>query len=137
LGPPFAALAAEATGAGNIAQPYQFIGDKIGVTERTSRMLSWPLIEPSFCWIRLRFGFDMKKVQDGVAAIRGSQAAVLLIHGSADQGAPLAGAERLRDANPQHTDLVVIRGADHDWFSPDRPEVIKRVLAWFDTHGKP
>jgi len=22
--------------------------------------------------------------------------------------------------------LVVIRGADHQWFSPDRPEVMKR-----------
>lgn len=134
--PPFTGVAAECTGAGNIAQPYQFIGDKIGVSERTSRTISWPLIEPSFWWIRLRYGFDMKRVQDGVAAIRGSQVAVLLIHGSADQGAPLVGAERLRDANPQHTDLVVIRGADHQWFSPDRPEVMKRVLAWFDAHGR-
>ena len=92
-------------------------------------------IEPSFLWIRLRYGFNMKRVQDGVAAMRGSQVAVLLIHGTEDRGAPLAGSLRLRDANPQHTDLVVIPGADHEWFSPDRPEVIKRVLAWFDTHG--
>jgi len=133
--PPFAALAVEATGAGNIAQAYQFIGDKIGVSERTSRMISWPLIEPSFLWIRLRYGFDMKRVQDGVAAMRGSQVAVLLIHGTDDRGAPLSGALRLRDANPQHTDLMLIRGADHEWFSPDRPEVMKRVVAWFDTHG--
>jgi len=134
--PPFAGLAVEATGAGNIGQPYQFISDKIGVSERTSRMISWPLIEPSFLWIRLRYGFDMKRVQDGVAAIRGSRVAVLLVHGSDDRGASLAGALRLRDANPQHIDLVVIRGADHDWFSPDRPEVMKRVLAWFNAHGK-
>ena len=63
-------------------------------------MISWPLIEPSLLWIRLRYGFDMKKVQDGVAAMRGSQAAVLLIHGTDDRGAPLAGALRLRDASP-------------------------------------
>jgi pimeloyl-ACP methyl ester carboxylesterase len=136
LRPPFAGLAVEATGAGNIGQPYQFLDDKTGVSERTARMIWWPLIEPSFWWIRLRYGFDMKRVQDGIAAIRGSQVAVLLIQGSADQGTPLVGAERLRDANPQHTDLVVIRGADHEWFSPDRPEVMRRVLAWFDAHGK-
>src|ERR1700691_862775 len=122
LSPPFAGLAVEATGAGNIGQPYQFLGDKTGVSERTARMISWPLIEPSFWWIRLRYGFDMKRVQDGIAALRGRQVDVLLIHGSADQGAPLAGAERLRDANPQHADLVVIRGAGHEWFSPGRPE---------------
>jgi alpha-beta hydrolase superfamily lysophospholipase len=99
-------------------------------------MIWWPLIEPSFWWIRLQYGFDIKRVQDSIAAIRGSQAAVLLIQGSADRGARVASAERLRDANPEHTELVVIRGADHEWFSPARPEVMKRVLAWFDGHGK-
>ena len=130
---PFTGLALEATGAGNIAQPYQFISDKMGVSERRARMVWWPLIEPSFWWIRVRYGFDMKSAQDGVAAIRGSQVAVLLIHGSEDR---LASAERLRDANPQHTDLFVIRGANHDWFSEDRPEVMRRVLMWFDAHAK-
>ena len=130
---PFTGLALEATGAGNIAQPYQFISDKMGVSERRARMVWWPLIEPSFWWIRVRYGFDMKSAQDGVAAIRGSQVAVLLIHGSEDR---LASAERLRDANPQHTDLFVIRGANHDWFSEDRPEVMRRVLTWFDAHAK-
>jgi dipeptidyl aminopeptidase/acylaminoacyl peptidase len=133
---PFTALALEATGAGNIAQPYKFISDKMGISERRARMTWWPLIEPSFWWIRLRYGLDMKSAQDGVAAIRGSQVAVLLIHGSEDQGAALAGAERLRDANPQRTDLVVIRGANHEWFSEDRPEIMIRLLAWFDAHAK-
>jgi alpha-beta hydrolase superfamily lysophospholipase len=96
-------------------------------------MMWWPLIEPSLWWIRLHYGFNMRSVQDGVAAIRGSQVAVLLIHGSQDR---LASAERLRDANPQHTDLVVIPGADHQWFNPDRPELMERVLAWFDAHAK-
>jgi dipeptidyl aminopeptidase/acylaminoacyl peptidase len=136
FGPPFAGVAAEATGAGNIGRPYQFIGDKMGISEPRATMIWWPLIEPSFWWIRLRYGFDLKHVQDGAAAIRGSQVAVLVIHGSDDRGAALAGAERLRDANPQHTALVVIRGADHEWFSPERPEVMKRVLAWFDAHAK-
>jgi len=133
---PFRALALEATGAGNIAQPYQFIGDKMDMSERKARMMLWPVIEPTFWWIRVRHGFDMRSAQDGVAAIRGSRVAVLLIHGSDDRGAALAGVERLRDANPQHTDLVVIRGADHQWFGPDRPEVMGRVLAWFDAHAK-
>jgi hypothetical protein len=29
----------------------------------------------------------------------------------------------------------VIRGAGHEWFNADRPEVMKRVLAWFDAHA--
>jgi len=121
--------------AGNIGQPYQFIADKLGVSERTSRLISWPLIEPAFLWIRSRYGFDMRKAQDGAAALHASQVPVLLIHGTADRGAPLVGAQRLRDANPQHADLVPIPGADHDWFSPARPIVMKRVLAWFDSHA--
>jgi alpha/beta superfamily hydrolase len=132
---PFAGLAVEATGAGNISQPYQLLGGKTGVSTRTARMIWWPLIEPSLLWIRVRYGFDMKKVQDGVAAIRSSPAAVLLIQGSADRGA-VESAERLRDASPQHTELVVIPGADHEWFSPARPAVMKLVLAWFDAHTK-
>ena len=96
-------------------------------------MMGWPLIEPSFWWIRVRYGIDMKSAQDGVAAIRGSQVAVLLIHGSEDR---LASAERLRDANPRHAELFVIRGANHEWFSEDRPEVMNRVVTWFDTHAR-
>lgn len=130
---PFTALVLEAAGAGNIAQPYQFIGEKTGISETRARMMWWPLIEPSFWWIRVRHGFDMKSVQDGVAALRASQVAVLLIHGSEDR---LVSAERLRDANPQHTELVVIPGVDHQWFSPDRPEVMTRVLQWFDLHSQ-
>lgn len=130
---PFTGLALEATGAGNVAQPYQLISDKMGISERSARMLWWPLIEPSFWWIRVHYGFDMRMAQDGVAAMRGSQAAVLLIHGSEDR---LEAAKRLRDANPQHTELVVMRGADHQWFSLDRPEVMKLLLAWFDAHSK-
>jgi len=133
---PFTALALEATGSGNIAQPYQFISDKMGMSERKARMMWWPLIEPTFWWIRVRHGFDMRQAPDGVAAIRGSQVAVLLIHGSEVRGAALAGVERIRHANPQHTDLMVIRGADHQWFSPDRPEVMSRVLMWFDVHAQ-
>lgn len=100
---PFTGLALAATWAGNVAQPYQLISDKMCISVRSARMMWWPLIEPSFWWIRLHYGFDMKEAPDGVSAIRGSQAAVLLLHGSEDR---LAAAERLRDANPQHTELV-------------------------------
>ncbi len=133
---PFTGLALEATGAGNISQPYRFISDKMGISERTTRMIWWPLIEPSLLSIRVRHGFNMRSALDGAAAIRGSRVAVLLIHGSADRGAALSGAVRIRDANPQHAELVVIRGADHDWFSEDRPEVINREVTWFDAHAK-
>ena len=130
---PFTALALEATGAANIAQPYQFISEKTGTSEKSAQMIWWPLIEPSFWWIRVRQGLDMKSVQNGVAALRASPVAVLLIHGSEDR---LVSAERIRGVNPQHTELVVIPGADHQWFSPDRPEVMTRVLQWFDLHSQ-
>ena len=133
LNAPLTAVVLEATGAGNVAQPYQLMSDKMGTSERTARIMLAPLIEPSFWWIRLHYGFDMRRVQDGVAAIRGSQVPVLLIHGSEDR---LASAERLRHANPRHTNLFVIRGANHEWFGEDRPEVMNRVLAWFDAHPK-
>jgi pimeloyl-ACP methyl ester carboxylesterase len=90
------------------------MGDKIGVSEQTSRMILWSLIESSFSWIRFRFGFDMKRVQDGVVAIHGSQVPVLLIHGSNERGTPVAGAQRLRDANPQRSGLVAFHGADYE-----------------------
>jgi pimeloyl-ACP methyl ester carboxylesterase len=130
---PFTGLALEATGAGNVAQPYQLVSDMMGISERRAKLMFSPLIEPSFWWIRLHYGFDMRSATDGASALRGSQAYVLLIHGSEDR---LAAAERLRDANPQHTKLAVIGGADHQWFSPDRPEVMKLILAWFDSHAK-
>ena len=104
----------------------------MGISERTAKLLWWPVIEPLFLWLRFHYGFDLKGALDGVTAIRGSQVAVLLIQGSADR---LPVAERLRDANPQHTDLFVVPGVDHDWFNLDRPEVMTRTLAGFDGHA--
>ena len=31
---------------------------------------------------------------------------------------------------------ALIRGANHEWFSEDRPEIMIRLLAWFDAHAK-
>ena len=60
---------------------------------------------------------------------------VLIVQGSDDRDTPLSGAERLRDANPSKVELVIIPGADHEWFSSGRPEVLKRVVTWFDAHA--
>ncbi len=133
FGAPFTAIAAEAAGAGNIGRPYEFAGDKLGLSERSSRILLWPMIEATFWWIRVHDGFDMRAAKDGLTAIRGSRTSVLLLHGAADRGAPLAGVERLRAANPQHADLVVIPAVGHQWFSVAHTEVTRRVLAWFEA----
>jgi len=132
--PPFAALAVECVGDGNIGRPYQFLSERMGVSEHTARMVMWPFIEPSFLWIRWRYGLNLKAVQDGVEAMRGSEVPVLIFSGTADRTSPLVGAERLRAANPRHAELVVVRGADHDWFLHDQPQVMQRVLPWFDAH---
>jgi alpha-beta hydrolase superfamily lysophospholipase len=134
LRPGLDAIAAECAGPGEIGQPYRFVAERMGVSERTAKMVAWPLIEPSFWWVRQRFGVDLKSVRSGLAAMRGNQAPVLLLQGTKDRVNPLAGAERLRDADPAHTELATIPGVDHDWFDADRPLLAKRVAAWFDKH---
>lgn len=132
--PPLDGVAAESTGVGNISHPYQLAGDRLGVSEQTARLISWPLIEPSFAWVRARHGLDLREAPSGLHAIRSSDVPVLIVQGADDRDTPLAGAMRLRDANPQKVDLVVIPHADHDWFSTGKPEVIARILAWFEAH---
>lgn len=133
-GAPLDGLAAVSAGIGNIGHPYQFAGYQMGVSEQTARLISWPLIEPSFAWVRLRHGIDLRESVSGLEAIRSTEVPVLLIQGGADRNTPLAGAMQLRDANPRKVELVVIPHADHEWFSNGKPEIIQRILAWFDAH---
>lgn len=133
--PPLTGVAVESTGAGNIGRPYSFAGDRIGLSESVTRLILWPLMEPSFAWVALRHGVDLRKVRSGVEAVRKTSVPLLIIQGADDQNTPLKGAVALRDANPQQVELVVIRGADHDWFSSGRPEVMNRVAAWFDDRA--
>ena len=73
LRPGLDAIAAECAGPGEIGRSYWFVAERIGVSERTAKMVAWPLIEPSFWWIRQRFGIDLKSVRSGLAAMRATR----------------------------------------------------------------
>ncbi len=133
--PPLNGVAAESAGAGNIGYPYQVVSDQLGISERAARFISWPLIEPSFAWVRARHGFDLREAPSGLNAIRSTEVPVLIVQGTDDRDTPVAGVMRLRDANPNKVELVLIPHADHDWFSNGKPEVIGRILAWFEAHS--
>jgi pimeloyl-ACP methyl ester carboxylesterase len=130
--PPLDGVAAESAGLGNIGHPYQVVGDWLGVSEKTAQLISWPFIEPSFAWVRAKHGIDLRKASSGLNAIRLTGVPVLIVQGADDRDTPLNGAMRLRDANPNKVELVVIPAADHEWFSNGKPEVMKRILVWFE-----
>jgi pimeloyl-ACP methyl ester carboxylesterase len=132
---PLDGLAVVSAGLGIIGHPYEFVGTQLGVSERMAQLISWPLIEPTFAWIRGRHGFNLRESVSGLDAIRSTAVPVLIIQGAEDRNTPLSGAMQLRDANPGKVDLIVIPHADHEWFSNGKPEVIGRTLAWFEAHG--
>jgi pimeloyl-ACP methyl ester carboxylesterase len=136
LRPPFDGMALECAGAGNIGHPYEFAADQLGISERWTRMIAWPVIEPSLAWVRYRQGLDLRSVISGEEAVRGSRVPVLLIQGTNDDTTPLVGAERIRDANPESVRLTLVPGVGHDWFHPVKPAVMTRILQWYEAHAK-
>jgi dienelactone hydrolase len=74
---------------------------------RTNRPLR--LAAPFFRDLRAR-----RKDLDVAAAAEALAAPFLLVHGSDDERAPLAGARSLFFANAERADLEILRGADHD-----------------------
>lgn len=129
---PLDGLAVVSAGLGTISHPYRFVANQLGVSEKTAQLFSWPLIEPSFAWVERRHGFNLRQAVSGPDAIRSTDVPVLIIQGAEDRNTPLAGAMQLRDANPGKVDLIVIPHADHEWFSNGKPDVLKRILEWFD-----
>jgi hypothetical protein len=76
VSPPLDGLAVVSAGAGIIGHPYEFVGNQLGVSERTARLASWPFIEPTFAWVRLRQGIDLRKAISGIEAIRSTEVPV-------------------------------------------------------------
>lgn len=132
--PPLDGLAVVSAGTGIISHPYQLVGNQLSISEQSARLISWSIVEPSFAWVRLRHGVNLRESISGIEAIGSTEVPVLIIQGADDRTTPLTGAIQLRDANPRKVELIVIPHADHEWFSNGRPEVIGRVLAWFGGH---
>jgi len=76
-------------------------------------------------------GFDPNQ-SDTVAAIGRTQAAVLLIHGEKDRNIPIAQAEQLHAAAPDHSQLIRVPEGTHD--QGFREVEGNKTLKWFQTH---
>lgn len=131
--PPLDGIVAESAGVGMISRPYEFVGEQTGMSAKAANVVFWPLIEPSFAWVRLRRGIDLRDAQSGLEAVKSSRTPVLIVQGAADDVTPLRGAERLREAGAGHVELVVIPRVGHDWFGHGQPVVMQRILAWFES----
>jgi pimeloyl-ACP methyl ester carboxylesterase len=68
---------------------------------------------------------------DSVAAIRATNAHVLVLHGRADRNIPWQDGQTLHDAAPDRSRLLVIDGKDHRTIMGDET-VAAESLAWFD-----
>jgi alpha-beta hydrolase superfamily lysophospholipase len=64
-----------------------------------------------------------------------TSAAVLLVHGSADQKISVEQSHRILAAGRNHTTLVVVEGMGHDdVMSSPGANMSERAPAWFDAH---
>ncbi len=59
-------------------------------------------------------------------ALSRARAHVLLIHGREDQHIPFEHSERLHEASPRTTDLLIVDGEDHDSIMADRSSVVAK-----------
>ena len=134
LGIPLDGIALEAAGVGNIGRPYEFIGDRLGLSEQTAHLFA-PFIEPTFAWVRFRYAINLRHVRRGVDSVRMNRTPLLILQGADDELTPLRRARRLVAAAPDHIELVVIPKATHDWFVAVRPEVMEKVTAWFERRA--
>lgn len=68
-------------------------------------------------------------------AIARTDAAVLLVHGRADQQTPAWHSERIMKARPERTELVLVDGAGHiDVAGSPRTRLAERTSKWFSEH---
>jgi pimeloyl-ACP methyl ester carboxylesterase len=73
-------------------------------------------------------GFD-PKAADAETAISHTRAKVLLIHGTRDDHIPAEHSRHLHAAAPDHSELVLVEGADHFSIASD-PTVTARAVDW-------
>lgn len=67
-----------------------------------------------------------------IKAIQKSKVPTLLIHGTADTSIPIEQARAMRDAAPNHAQLIEVDGASHD--SGFGSVVNDAAVAWFERH---
>ncbi|MEL7087738.1 MAG: alpha/beta fold hydrolase, partial [Planctomycetota bacterium] len=77
-----------------------------------------------------RTGADLA-VHNALAQIERVDVPVLILQGDDDPATPLAGAQKLRDANPERVELVVYPGAGHtSYLRDDFAEIEPRLRDW-------
>jgi pimeloyl-ACP methyl ester carboxylesterase len=79
-----------------------------------------------------RGGFDPDQASP-VLAMGHTDAPALLIHGLDDHHVPSWHSQRIFDARPNHTQLLLIAGANHATIASD-PVIAERVPAWFERY---
>lgn len=79
-------------------------------------------------------GFD-PDLASPAAAITKTRAPVLIIHSRDDTKIPVRHAERIAAAAPDHSELVIVTGMDHNEMVGDRDGTIAtRAPRWFEAH---
>lgn len=91
-----------------------------------------PIIDASFLYARLRYGYDLDAVSP-IESLRHAHTPVLLIHGLADDRTGPIHSRELHAANPAISELWEVPGAKHVQASVvAKREFEERVLRWFE-----
>ena len=97
-------------------------------------LIPWPMLEPSFLYIRFRNGTDLK-LASPAEAMQKSRTPVLIIVGSNDRNIlPQHGRNLYREAQ-DHAEIWELPGVTHTLALGSAPkEFERRVVEWFQRH---
>lgn len=93
---------------------------------------------PEICEKVLRTMVEDSKVHNPMIEIaKISPRSMLIVHGTDDEGIPLAGVKRLYELAGEPKDLVIVEGADHNLSDPRVYEItVKTIVDWFVKQRK-
>lgn len=131
----FCAVVAESPFASFREAAYDRLGQQFGSGSSLGRTILRPALHAGLLYARTRYGVDLAEA-DPARAVADSSVPVMLIHGLADANLPARHSEMIRAASPRAA-LWEPRTADHCGASTTEPlEYEKRVVAWFQEHGR-
>lgn len=135
-------LVAEGVAPGRIVVYGQSLGGAVAAYVATERPVGGLVLQSTFSsaadmaramfpWMPLGAVFA-RDVFPTSRRVAGLTCPLVIVHGERDRIIPVAHAERLRAAAPPGTELIRLRGADHnDMFSVGGPELLARLAALF------
>lgn len=138
--PEFCAVVAESPFASFREASYDRMGQKLKAGAWAGKTLLRPAVESGFLYDRFRYGIDLEEAS-AENAVAASTVPVLLIHGKMDTNLP-----------PRHSEMILARcvsrnppvvlweppAAGHAGAASAEPgEFERRVIGWFEGHGRP